>query len=580
MSNFLRIFFILFLFVCGCSNGDMMMSSSSKPVRSKKVDIGKPEGSVNNSNVSGSHDEPIDPSQTASGESPILESKPDLIELRSEVKIFINQESKPSFQLPLGQKIIVSVKTDQVFDCKLFYGSNELKVLAEQEIIVSESADLSLKCKDSTNQLLEDTVAIESQAPILMVKINGSVSPYQTPYGSDVTIEVVRQNLDNCQMLRDSKPIEFVSSQTIKADQDTIFSVKCKNNLGEEVEAINNLLVTLHKHKENVKIGFGEPIVDYLFVIDNSVSMKTIINKVNDGFNSLAANPAAFPANSRIGVMTTLIGQLPSEGGNLAIVSSLIKAYTHIEKEPGFLSLVDSEAIKSFLAIETLSDNVKSKFPFKGCSKWFLPNQVNEDSISCFNASTQVSLAGVNAEAGIKAFEQLLIKHANLPLFRDNVNLSVVFVSDTHDPGRSIPSDVVYETLNYEQFVALAKSLGYSLQSLKFHAIAPLVDKCADKGEGIYNKAYLTLADESGGRSADSCTSTDYTGVISGIVDSSKIVNHLMPLTKKAKQILKVMLNGSETNNYTFLPESNEIMLNGIDMYKNWDVQIEYEYVE
>ena len=105
------------------------------------------------------------------------------------------------------------------------------------------------------------------------------------------------------------------------------------------------------------------------------------------------------------------------------------------------------------------------------------------------------------------AFQQrdLLLKHKDNKLFRKGALLNVIFVSDTHDPGRNEPS-LITNRKNYAQLNALTNQY-QDVRSLKFHAISP-ASKCS--AEALHDFSYHALVDDSKGEKGDVCTLTDY----------------------------------------------------------------------
>jgi hypothetical protein len=98
------------------------------------------------------------------------------------------------------------------------------------------------------------------------------------------------------------------------------------------------------------KFSFGKsvtPVVaDYLFVLDNSVSMVKYAQKVANG---LAAIPqSSFPESSKLAVMTTMVAENPLATSVVAHQDINRQDYTCIDREPGFLELVDAESVRRF----------------------------------------------------------------------------------------------------------------------------------------------------------------------------------------------------------------------------------------
>ena len=305
--------------------------------------------------------------------------------------------------------------------------------------------------------------------------------------------------------------------------------------------------------------------IDYLFVLDNSPSMNSLINNVNQGFQSLLANDP-FPRNSKIAVMNTMIG----DPNDFSLITPLDRRYAGMELEPGFLDFVDAASIKNY------KDNVAAGFTrpwaLDGCKeKWFSPGDKNENGDSCLTAATQFS-GRASLEAGITAYEHLLLKHKDNKLFRKGALLNVIFVSDTHDPGRNEPS-LITNRKNYAQLNALTNQY-QDVRSLKFHAISP-ARKCS--AETLHDFSYHALVDDSKGEKGDVCTLTDYSEYLKAMVQSSTIEEPVFMLNKQPSQIISVVVNDEETGDYTIEEDKMSIRINGLEPGTVYTVRIEYE---
>ena len=308
--------------------------------------------------------------------------------------------------------------------------------------------------------------------------------------------------------------------------------------------------------------GKPDPAVDYLFIFDNSVSMGPIINNVNSGYSSLFGT-GAFPANSKIAVMTTMI----ADPNNYAAIHSTVRPYEFIANEPGFLDFVDKQSVDAFLA---LNPSTAANFSTSACvDKWFAPDAVNDQGVSCLLAATQSSFSALVVEAGITAFEQLLRKHAGTKLFRDDALVNVVFVSDTHDPGVNNP-DLIAGIASYNELLNLA-TVDNKLRNLKFHALAPEVQCTA---EGTHDLSYFKLVAASGGQKQDPCNIADYKPYLQAMIEASTVDAPRFKLAKPKDLIETVLVDGSKVTEYSISDDGAFLIIASLDPKKPVSVQI------
>lgn len=254
---------------------------------------------------------------------------------------------------------------------------------------------------------------------------------------------------------------------------------------------------------------------DFLWVVDDSSSMKGLLGKVKAGFGTLSADK--FPPDSRMAVMYTL----PADPADLT------RRHPHVpqdivglEKAPGFLRFVRKASIGAYLSQPGLASGVAEQFSIEGCdAEWFAPGAKNALGQSCFDAAVQAPFQGVGCEAGLVALNQLLDFHTG-PVFRTDADLNVIFVSDTHDPG--CPSAALDALAPKGAILRDALKADSGLASVTFHAIAPPV-KCEGNNEGIiYGTKYYEAADATGGVKIDVCTEVNYASVADRIAGTLK----------------------------------------------------------
>jgi hypothetical protein len=309
-----------------------------------------------------------------------------------------------------------------------------------------------------------------------------------------------------------------------------------------------------------------QDLVDYLFVMDNSCSMGEIITKTTAGFAEVVnSSDDVFPKKSRISVMSTM----PADPNDLS--KALTDSYNGVEKEPGFLALVDEDRIASY------RNDVPSKakkWKLDGCDAWFEPSEKNANGDSCLTAHTQQSYECINHEAGATALAQFMEKQGNKRTFRKGAIVNVIFVSDTHDPG-SKNKDLLASRPDADKLIEAIEESN-SVAGVKFHALAP---ESACTGEGMYDLFYYDLVGFTQGVKADPCKTNDYTKPIADIVESSSTVeNPKFVLSKPAKKIIAVYVDGKKYSKYDLASDDQSITLKSIVTDAEVEIRVVYEY--
>jgi hypothetical protein len=288
--------------------------------------------------------------------------------------------------------------------------------------------------------------------------------------------------------------------------------------------------------QESFWIGEGATtaMADYLFVVDDSVSMANILDSFHRGFEGLSDSDA-FPANAKIAVMN----MTPADPDNLRRRHPVVPFRSQAALSPGFLRLVDSAGIHRFNQAALLSERLEP-LEHEGCSAWFSPDATNAQGEPCLLAHTQLVLGRSVAEAGLVSFAQLLQKSRGRPLFREGAAVSVIFVSDTHGPGFRPGQPDSFMEEQFDELVGLQP--GYSqlrtmveatqlVASFRVHAIAP-ERECSEPWMDWIDPVYFEAARAGEGVSADSCTTTDYSQVIRSIAErGAEIQSSVYPLT-------------------------------------------------
>lgn len=234
---------------------------------------------------------------------------------------------------------------------------------------------------------------------------------------------------------------------------------------------------------------------DVLFVIDESVSMNQIANEVRNGFASLAKS--AYPPNTRLAVTNMMPATLSAGSFQFAVP---FKNTAEVADQPGYLRLVSKNGLASFRAKHP---SFASVMPIPGCANsWFGPEDKDESGIPCLIGAAQISQIATGVEAGVISLKHLIKKaqSQNAKLFRKDVNLTVIFVSDTHDPGANYYGKPGAESAipSYAGMKNLLYAYEPSLKGLKFNAIVPLprASNAALSGVNVIGALPVTAAEE------------------------------------------------------------------------------------
>lgn len=310
------------------------------------------------------------------------------------------------------------------------------------------------------------------------------------------------------------------------------------------------------------------PLVDILFVLDPSISMGSVRDKVRAGFASLADDPTVWPDKVRIGVMMA-IPTVETDKGRI-VHRSVIRG-NWSTRYPGTHALVDAQAIASFArpADEFCAEYASTRDassdtrrfcqrpetwvgwlqPAGGCDSWFRPDDIDGTGTSCLVAHTWIPELHTGVEAGLVTLDELA-KDREAAWFRPGAVANVVFVSDTHDPG--MPAHHLEKTPARKRLLARSADLEGILQrlsergtvaGLRLHAIAPATP-CVEPWSPL-GATYYEAAEMTGGYTVDICTEHDYAPLIRRIAQDGAVPTRgVFPLGSPAAEIVDVTVDG------------------------------------
>ncbi|MDP2306329.1 MAG: hypothetical protein Q8P18_09910 [Pseudomonadota bacterium] len=260
------------------------------------------------------------------------------------------------------------------------------------------------------------------------------------------------------------------------------------------------------------------PVADFLFVIDDSVSMKEVMGPFSAGIASLLQR-GVFPSGSRLAVLNTT----PGDPVELSMPHPVVPPKGDDDLAPGFLALVDGARIAAYRAVAP--KRYARRYVLDGCDAWFAPGAQNAQGLPCLLAHTQIPLLPARAEAGLVALRQWL-EASDAPHFRAGASVNVVYISDTHDPGLSperiaeLGPDGQGLVAARPDFATLRALVSEPVAAFRVHAIAPATH-CSD--ERWAEPTYFDVVAEGGGVAADICVTRDYAPVIGAIAQAGSV---------------------------------------------------------
>ena len=274
--------------------------------------------------------------------------------------------------------------------------------------------------------------------------------------------------------------------------------------------------------------------------------MGSIVDKLKLGFASIAET-ADFPIKSKVGVISTAVDEVSSS----------------TSKKVGFKQLVTAAQISN-------SDRYSnSKRDHPGCSEgWFSPNQKDSAGSYCLVSAIDFRLISTYYEAGLTSFNNFLEAQRGKNTFRTDTLLNVIFVSDTHDPGRG--NDTAKKLLQRakayttNEFLSKANAVN-KVSGIKYHGIVPVPGKGRCGLESVVDSeyTYMKFIEETDGVVAE-CGLDNYSNFVTQMVGNSKFKSKIFKLPDGFnRKVTKVTVNGTEVS---FKQSNNQgsIMINDI----------------
>lgn len=319
------------------------------------------------------------------------------------------------------------------------------------------------------------------------------------------------------------------------------------------------------------------PKADILFVVDESISMNTVIQQVRQGFVSVSQQ--AYPGDSKIAVMNMSPAYVNADS-SINFSQPFVTKVSGLAHQPGFLKLVSRAGIQNY---KNQIPADAAKFPLPGCAaQWFQPQDTDASGANCLLGATQLALQPIGVEAGIVSLFQMAKRQTSLgaKLFRDRALVNVVYVSDTHDPGAGYYDQpgayATIPTLAQLKTVILANNP--SILDLKINGIVPLPtagsllltglnvvgtlpSSSSVSGESTNGFSYLNLIKESGGVALHPIGQSWNTASAAIVADLGKPTDLIIRLTYPAKSIIKVIVQAQ-----VIAPADYELKSDGVTL--------------
>lgn len=338
--------------------------------------------------------------------------------------------------------------------------------------------------------------------------------------------------------------------------------------------------------------------VDVLFVLDESVSMGTIITNVRNGFQALTS--AHYPTDTRMAVTNMEPAYYTDPvAGQFDLTRSFISS-TVFKNQPGFIKLVSRASLDAFRAS---NPKESANMNLEGCGDWFAPAEKDRQNESCLVGATQAALLATGVEAGTVTLRQLAEVTAakGQRLFREGALVNVIFISDTHDAG--YPNYYAHAGgLDKMQTPAELRDRIYTLnpglEGLRFDGIVPLppsgdarltgvrvigglpatLNDSAINGEGVNDFSYLPFIKETGGAAMHAANNDWLAAIANMVTDLRRRVNPVISLSRVVGRIVSVTVDGVD------LPASQYIVRDGnrveVTQQPSWpdtvDIRVRY----
>ncbi len=274
--------------------------------------------------------------------------------------------------------------------------------------------------------------------------------------------------------------------------------------------------------------------------------------------------------------------------------------------------MTDSKRNTNPNALEVQQAYAISKFSTVACDQeWFDPGAKNSANQNCLTGAVQLTNVCTGVEAGIVSLEHMLKKYKedNKKLFRDNSNVNIVLVSDTHEAGfADETTGVTYfgtpgarkvqSTLEEIQSIIIENNP--TIASIKFSGIVPLPEvgnplldglnvignlpatatESQVGAEQLNGFSYLPFIKRSGGL-AGHAANNNWSAIASQIAEDARYSGNIfIPLSGKVKRILEVTVNGKlfDLAKVILSADGRSFSMSVSDYKTTTDLKIKFKY--
>jgi hypothetical protein len=329
-----------------------------------------------------------------------------------------------------------------------------------------------------------------------------------------------------------------------------------------------------------------EKVIDYVLVLDNSSSMEVALKNSRSGLASVI-DAKIFNDQAKLGMISTMPAVLDNPTSKA--IHASIKQHDGVALEPGYL---DFARASQFAAFEAANPTLAaSNFPIGFCDQgMFSPYDKNANGDLCLDAVMQTSFTPVIVEDGIYSFLHMIKLAGATPLFREDAEVNVIFISDVQAPGVKVAKanaadllDVAtrptFETLKDAVVVA------NKVSKITFHSITPpgFVEGCTEQEtEFGAGQTYDAVVQASGGGTQNICEPTGYNDFFKKMVtDAQNIKSATVTLDSPAEKIINIKVNGAEFSDFVLAEDGLTVELNFEKLaYEKLAFEITYQLKE
>ncbi len=335
---------------------------------------------------------------------------------------------------------------------------------------------------------------------------------------------------------------------------------------------------------------------DVLFVLDESVSMNNIAAEVQAGFASIPES--VYPTDTLMAVTNMAPAKYVDPSTDQFDISQSFFNLAQIVDLPGFIRLINKASVDHYVATHG-----SPNYPKPACAQsWFKPQDKNSNGDYCLVAHSQISQERIGVEAGLIALDQLVKTHFgnSSRLFRKGALANVIFVSDTHDPGKADyygQPGGASDLPSYTKLIQTVHSLNDDLAGLKFHGVVPLppagspeldgvttvgtipatIEESKVANEYLYGFSYLPYIKNSGGIAIHPVGNSWTSAIEQMVHEISTVQSPVLIAPYPVSEVIYLKVNGQLLSPSEFTVHSDQVTIE-IHANNTWGDTINVEF--